>query len=226
EMKQVQVGDTAVLLARVDEKCFALAAHCTHYGAPLAEGALVGDRIICPWHHACFHVTNGDMIEPPALDALPSFPVRVEGEDIFVDLPDEATDRRVPTMADPYAKADDRIFAIIGGGAAGYAAAQTLREDGFKGRVIMITAEDRLPYDRPNLSKDYLNGHAEPEWMPLRPDDFYETHAIEIMRGKKVSKVAKAKKEIKFESGESLEYDQLLIATGGTPRTLNVPGAE
>jgi len=226
EMKQVQVGETPIVLARVDGTCFALAAHCTHYGAPLADGALVGDRIICPWHHACFHVTNGDMIEPPALDSLPSFPVRIEGDNIFVDIPNEPADRRVPTMAEPYAKADDRIFAIVGGGAAGYAAAQTLREDGFKGRVIMITAEDRLPYDRPNLSKDYLQGHAEPEWMPLRPDDFYEAHAIEVIRGKKVSNVAKNKKEIKFESGEILEYDRLLIATGGVPRTLDVPGAD
>jgi NADPH-dependent 2,4-dienoyl-CoA reductase/sulfur reductase-like enzyme/nitrite reductase/ring-hydroxylating ferredoxin subunit len=226
EMKQVQMGETPVLLARVNGECFALAAHCTHYGAPLAEGALVGDRIICPWHHACFHVTNGDMIEPPALDSLPSFPVRIEGDDIFVDLPADPPDRREPTMAEPYAKADDRIFVIIGGGAAGYAAAQTLREDGFKGRIVMITAEDRLPYDRPNLSKDYLHGHADPEWMPLRPEDFYGSHSIEVMRGRKVAAVEKGKKEIKLESGEIIEFDGLLIATGGVPRTLSVPGAD
>ena len=68
------------------------------------------------------------------------------------------------------AQKDGRTFVILGGGAAGYMAAQTLREVGFQGRVLMITREDRLPYDRPNLSKDYLQGHAEPGWMPLRPD--------------------------------------------------------
>ena len=78
---------------------------------------------------------------------------------------------------------------ILGGGAAGYSAAQTLREEGFRGRVVMITREDRMPYDRPNLSKDYLQGNAEPEWMPLRPDEFFDEHKIEVLSRKEVSQV-------------------------------------
>jgi len=168
EMKEVQAGTTPVLLARVDGKCYALAAHCTHYGATLAEGYLSGDRIVCPWHHACFNARNGNLEEPPALDSLANYPVRVDGDDIFVDLPANPEDRRTPEMATPNTKADDRTFAIVGGGAAAYAAAQTLREDGYEGRIVIVTSEDRKPYDRPNLSKDYLQGTAEPEWMPLR----------------------------------------------------------
>ena len=96
EMKEVSVRETPILLVRMDDKCHALAAHCTHYGAPLAEGALVDGRIICPWHHACFNAATGDMLEPPALDSLPSFPVTVEGDDIYIALPEQPVDRRTP----------------------------------------------------------------------------------------------------------------------------------
>jgi NADPH-dependent 2,4-dienoyl-CoA reductase/sulfur reductase-like enzyme/nitrite reductase/ring-hydroxylating ferredoxin subunit len=225
ELKEVKVGETPVLLARIEGKCYALAAHCTHYGAPLAEGYLSGDRIVCPWHHACFNARTGELEEPPALDSLANYPVTIDGDDVVVDLPDDAADRRTPMMAIPDTASDDRTFVIIGGGAAGYAAAQTLREDGFVGRIVMVTPEENLPYDRPNLSKDYLQGSAEPEWMPLRPSDFYSEHGIKIIR-ERVKRVAKGSKEIEFESGGKLEFDSLLIATGGVPRTIDLPGSD
>jgi NADPH-dependent 2,4-dienoyl-CoA reductase/sulfur reductase-like enzyme/nitrite reductase/ring-hydroxylating ferredoxin subunit len=226
EMMQVAAGATNILLARVDGKYHAVGATCPHYGAPLAEGALCGERIICPWHHACFNVTTGDLEEPPALDALPHYEVRVENENVIVRLPEDAPDRRTPPMTKPDTAADARLFVVLGGGAAGYAAAQTLREDGFKGRVLMVTREDRLPYDRPNLSKDYLQGHAEPEWMPLRPDEFFNEHGIEVLRGKEVTRVDAKAKTVSFKGGEQLAYDALLVATGGAPRTLQIAGSE
>ena len=225
-LREVQVGSTPVLLARVEGNCYALAAHCTHYGAPLAEGYLSGDRIVCPWHHACFNARTGGLEEPPALDSLASYPIRIEGDDIFVDLPSELEDRRTPVMTSPDLNADNRVFVIIGGGAAGYMAAQTLREDGFRGRILMITPEDRLPYDRPNLSKDYLQGSAEPEWMPLRPNDFYDRYGIEVLRGQRVRQISAAEKKVLLENGDSLAYDKALVATGGTPRRLDIPGSE
>ncbi|HEX8142304.1 MAG TPA: FAD-dependent oxidoreductase [Pyrinomonadaceae bacterium] len=226
EMKQVSAGGTDILLARIGGKYHAVGAYCTHYGAPLVEGALSNERIVCPWHHACFNVTTGDLEEPPALDALPCYGVRVEGESVIVSLPDEITDRRTPAMTKRDSSSDGRLFVILGGGAAGYAAAQALREDGFQGGVLMITREDRTPYDRPNLSKDYLQGHAEPEWMPLRADEFYAEHTIEVLRGKEVARVDAAGKTITFKDGDTLTCDSLLIATGGTPRRLNVPGSD
>src|SRR6476469_7555273 len=114
EMKEVQAGTTPVLLARVDGQCYALAAHCTHYGAPLAEGYLSGDRIVCPWHHACFNARNGNLEEPPALDSLAAYPIRIEDDEIFVDLPAETADRRTPEMAARDTNSDDRTFAIVG----------------------------------------------------------------------------------------------------------------
>jgi len=226
EMKEVSVGETRILLARVDDKFHAVSATCPHYGGPLAEGVLCGTRVVCPWHHAAFNIVNGDLEDPPALDALISYDVRVEGERILVNVPDDAKDRRTPEMVRHDALSDPRQFVIIGAGAAGYAAAQTLREEGFRGSLVMITREDRAPYDRPNLSKDYLHGHAEPEWMPLRPEQFYRGHDIKLLLNKEVSRVEPHAKKITFESGETMDYDALLVATGGAPVRLNIPGSD
>jgi apoptosis-inducing factor 3 len=219
EMKEVEAGGTKILLARARGKCFAVGAHCTHYGAPLVDGFLSGERIVCPWHHACFDAATGDVEEPPAFDALPRFDVNIEDDQILVHVPENAPDRRTPPMTKKDAR-DKRQFVILGGGAAGFMAAQTLREEGFAGRVLMITRENRLPYDRPNLSKDYLQGHAEPAWMPLRDDEFFTENDIEIWREKEVAKVDVAAQTIAFSDGKILEFDSLLIATGGVPRRL------
>lgn len=225
-MKQVKINETEILLARVDGKFYATGAHCTHYGAPLAKGALCGNHVICPWHHAWFNVTNGDLLEPPALNALPHYEVQVDGENVIVKIPDNPSDHRIPDMVSCDVSKDNRIFAILGGGAAGYAAAQTLREDGFRGRIIMISRESRLPYDRPNLSKEYMQGEAEPEWMPLRPDDFFKKHDIELFMKKEVSKIDHNAKTIHFDDGDTMQYDTLLLASGGKPRHIDIPGSD
>lgn len=219
EMKEITVDGTKVLLARVGDNCYAVGAHCTHYGAPLVKGVLSGERVVCPWHHACFDITTGNLEEPPAFDSLPRFNVTVDNDEILVSLPQIVLDRRTPEMAKRDVL-DKRTFFILGAGAAGYMAAQTLREDGFAGRIVMITRESRLPYDRPNLSKDYLAGNADPAWMPLRPDDFFDDYAIEVLREREVTNVDAAGKTITLNDGENLEYDALLIATGGMPRKL------
>ena len=226
EMKEVQVSETQILLVRAGDRFHAVSATCPHYGAPLVEGALCGTRVVCPWHHAVFNVVNGNLEEPPALDALVSYAVRVESEQILVSVPEEPHDRRTPTMAACDPIADSRQFVIIGAGAAGYAAAQTLREEGFRGNVVMITRENRTPYDRPNLSKDYLHGHAEPEWMPLRSNEFFSEHGIKLLLNREVARVDARTKTITFEGGEMMDYDALLVATGGTPVRLNIPGSD
>jgi NADPH-dependent 2,4-dienoyl-CoA reductase/sulfur reductase-like enzyme/nitrite reductase/ring-hydroxylating ferredoxin subunit len=226
EMKEFNAGETRILLARVDDQFHAVSASCPHYGAPLAEGALCGTRIVCPWHHAVFNVTNGDLEEPPALDSLVHYGVRIEGERVIVNLPDETQDRRPVTMVKSDTLADPRQFVIVGAGAAGYAAAQTLREEGFRGSIVMITRDDRVPYDRPNLSKDYLHGHADPEWMPLRSQEFFNEHDIKLILNREVARIDARAKAIMFESGETMDYDAALIATGGAPIRLNIPGSD
>lgn len=226
EMKEFSAGETRILLARVGDQFHAVSASCPHYGGTLAEGALCGTHVICPLHHAVFNVVNGDLVEPPALDALVSYDVRVEGERVMVRVPEDASDRRSVSLVKRDSAADPRQFVIIGAGAAGYAAAQTLREEGFRGQVVMITREDRAPYDRPNLSKDYLHGHADPEWMPLRPQEFFAEHDIQLLFNREVMRVDARAKTIVFEGGDTMDYDALLVATGGAPVRLNIPGSD
>jgi len=226
ETKKIEIDDHEILLARIDGKYYAVSGACPHYGASLAEGVLSGERLYCPWHHACFHAKTGELHEPPARDALSKFEVKIDGENVILKLPQKIKPNQIPEMAKHNPQADERTFVILGAGAAGNMAAQTLREDGFQGRIIMITSENRLPYDRPNLSKSYLKGEAEPEWMPLRSKKFYDAHDIEIMLQKKVTRVTPSSKSLSFEDGISVQYDKLLLAPGAIPRRLNVPGAD
>ena len=225
EMREVVVGETKVLLVRLQGKFYAIGGECTHYGGPLAEGALSGHRVTCPWHQAVFDAMNGDLEEPPALDAEPCYTVRVEGDDVIVKVPEKAEGRRTPAMVrrDP---ADNRTLVVLGAGAAGNAAAETLRQDGFTGRVVMITQEPRLPYDRPNLSKGYLSGDAGPEALPWRTPEFYRDHDIEVLAGQRVARVEVPLKTLTFADGSTLTYDGLLLATGGVARRLKIPGAQ
>ncbi|MFZ5447152.1 MAG: FAD-dependent oxidoreductase [Thermodesulfobacteriota bacterium] len=224
DMREVVVGKTKVLVVRIKGRFYAIGAECTHYGGPLIDGALNGHRIVCPWHQAVFNVMNGNQEEPPALDAQPCYEVRVEEGDVIVTVPDIAESRRTPYMVrrDP---ADGRTFVILGAGAAGSVAAETLRQDGFVGRVVMITGEQRLPYDRPNLSKGYLSGEAGPDTLPWRTPEFYREHDIEAILGRPVARVEHPRKTLTFEDGGSMSYDALLLATGGVPRPLEIPGA-
>jgi len=226
EMREISVDEVKILLARVGDNYHAVSATCPHYGGPLAEGTLCGTRVVCPWHHAAFNVVNGNMEDPPALDSLVSYSLRVDGERIMLSLPEEAEDRRMPAMCKRDTSVDSRQFVIIGAGAAGYAAAQTLREEGFRGNVVLLTREDRAPYDRPNLSKDYLHGHADPAWMPLRGEEFFKEHDITLLLNREVTSVDARRKTITFESGETMDYDALLVATGGAPVRLNIPGSD
>jgi NADPH-dependent 2,4-dienoyl-CoA reductase/sulfur reductase-like enzyme/nitrite reductase/ring-hydroxylating ferredoxin subunit len=223
-MKQVAVDGGDILLTRVKEEISALGAFCTHYGAQLGKGHLSGDTIVCPSHHACYCARSGDLKEPPALNSLPKFDVEVRGDDIVVKLPEKIGRMRVPEMVSPDPARDPRTFVILGAGAAGNAAAQSLREVGFQGKILMISNEKELPYDRPNLDKDYLQGDAKDEWMPLRSEKFFTNRGIELMLGSYVTGVDTRSRAIAFETGESLRYDKLLLATGSIPRKLNVPG--
>ena len=226
EMRQVSVGDNEILLVRVEDEFFATAAHCTHYGAPLEKGILNGEKVICPWHNACFHIKSGNLEEPPALDALPRFSVRVEGEDLIVQLPEEIPAQRIPEMVKHNSQKDNRTFAILGAGAAGSAGAETLRQAGFTGRVVMLTREDILPLDRTALSKKYLQNDSAKDSLVLRSLEFYKEWDIEVYSHKAVTKVEAAKKTITFDDNTTLEYDALLVATGSKARNLKVPGAD
>jgi len=205
------VGDEAVLLSRRGDDFFAVSESCTHYGAPLADGLVDGDRVHCPWHHACFSLRTGEALAAPAFDALKQWKVQVDADQVFV----RATldDRRQPA---PHQHSLRRI-AIIGGGAAGFAAAEMLRRRGFAGELALLSGDSDPPCDRPNLSKDYLAGGAPPEWIPLKPPEFYRDNGIDLRLGTAIARIDVKQRQIVSTAGDVIAYEALLLATGASP---------
>ena len=230
-------GGPQALLTRQQGQVHAFAPNCPHYGAPLEKGKVVNGKLICPWHHACFKLESGHLCEPPALDDLPKFAVREQAGRILVQVPASppaSTDKPAatptaevggtPPAAAP-APADARTFVIIGGGAAGGFAAQTLRKEGFTGRIVLISSEEPVPYDRTKLSKAYLAGKAQPATLPLRQRDFYEAQKIEWRPNTHATGLDLASQEIQLAGQPPLPYDQLLLAPGSVPNLLpQLPG--
>lgn len=226
-MKEVAAGDRKILLANVAGTIQALTGTCPHYGAPLAEGTLCGSRLRCPWHQGCFDIATGDLLEPPPLVSLRRYDVRVDGDDVVVRVPADAEPYRDPATAAAAARdpADGRNFVILGAGAAGEMAAQTLRQAGYRGRIHLVGVEAEIPYDRPALSKNYLAGQNLDHPLPLQPPEFYLRHGIERV-ARRARSLAPADRIVRFDDGSALACDALLIATGAVPRTLDVPGAD
>ena len=117
-------------------------------------------------------------------------------------------------------------FVIVGGGLAGAKAAETLREEGFEGRVVLLTDEPEPPYERPPLSKGYLLGNDERDKAFVHPQPWYGEHDIDLRLGARVTSLDPGAHEVELEGGERIGYDKLLLATGSEPRRLDVPGAD
>lgn len=218
QLKEVQVGDTDVLLARADGQFYALHPKCTHYQGPLAKGLLNGHRLVCPWHNACFDVRDGHRLEAPALNGLPTHEVRIENDQVFVRLTTNKESLENPMVTpDP---TNGETYVIVGGGGAATFAAEGLREGGFTGKITVLTESQERPYDRPNCSKDYLQGEAPNEWMPLRTEEFYQDYGIDIRTNQRVTSLDPTTKQIELASGETLTYDKALVCTGGQPNLL------
>ncbi len=218
------VGDEAVLLSRRGDDFYAVGATCTHYSGPLAEGLVVDDTVRCPWHHACFSLKTGEALHAPAFSPLPCWKVDRRGDKIFVqDKMEPVLPRRAADMA--RAELPARIV-IVGGGAAGFAAAEKLRREQYEGELVMVSGEEAPPVDRPNLSKDYLAGKAPEDWIPLRPDSFYSENGIELRLGVQATAIDVRAREVVLDGGTRLAYDRLLLATGAEPVRLSIPGAE
>ena len=178
------VGEEDVLLVRWGHDIFAVGAHCTHYHGPLADGLVVGETVRCPWHHACFDFRTGEALEAPALSPIACWPVEQRDGNIWVS---EKHEQPQPKPRGKITGSAPEKIVIVGGGAAGFAAAEMLRREHYQGSIVMLSSDDALPYDRPNLSKDYLAGSAPFDYVPLRQESFYLENNIETRLGQRLS---------------------------------------
>ena len=239
-----QVDAEDVILVRRGGEFFAVGAVCTHYHGPLSDGLVVGDTVRCPWHHACFSLRTGEALRAPALDPISCWRVEKVGDKAFVweKLAQAAAKTAVvssksspnsspnsssnsSSKSSSNSRALPASVVIVGGGGAGLAAADMLRREGYDGTLTMISADDSPPYDRPNLSKDFLAGTAPDDWIPLRSSEYYSDRRIDLVLGSLVSSLDIRRRQVKLESGRTYEFGALLIATGAEPIRLQIEGA-
>jgi len=215
-----RVGDDEVLVVRQGDEVLAIGAHCTHYHGPLGEGLIVDGTVRCPWHHACFDLRTGEALRAPALSPVACWKVEQRDGKIFVRDKLEQPQAKRRTIS---AKAPDKIV-IVGGGAAGFAAAERLRRERYQGSIVMLSNDSAAPVDRPNLSKDYLAGTAPEEWVPMRDDGFYAENKIDLRLKANVAGIDVRGRTVALADGKTVAYDRLLLATGAEPVRLPIPG--
>jgi len=210
-----------ILLTRLKGEFYATSPNCSHAKRELATGVANGFEVVCPWHDAAFDLRTGQPTRGPALKALETYPVTVKDGKVSVALP-----RTLEKFKDaPMAKRDPKntqTFAIIGGGAAAMGACETLRQEGFTGRIVLITNEPHLPYERTVLTKNILKTADE---LLMRPAEFYQKNDIEVMLNTTVSNLDSMTKEVTFAGGaKPMKFDKVLVATGSSPKKLPVAG--
>ncbi|CAE7335393.1 AIFM3 [Symbiodinium natans] len=238
-MREVKMeGGGAVLVHRHQGEFFVTSPACAHYGAPLRKGiSSAGGRggpptVTCPLHDATFDLRTGQVVRGPSVDGIAVYKSEVKNGVLYADIPPElvAGTGKHPKVLKQMTKrtsADQRVFALLGGGPASLAAAETLRQEGFVGRIVMLTREPHLPYDRVQLSKAL---DKPVEKLLLRPEGFYKDYDIEVVRNACVTKLDTKTQTVHYTSGdaqkETVHFDKVLVATGGTPRKLFVPGSD
>lgn len=227
-----------VLLVHVEPNWFAIGGKCTHYGAPLDQGVLVSETIRCPWHHGCFDLRNGAASCAPPLNDLPVYDVAIENDIVRIVGRRDRGRLKSEEHRARGSRAPERVLfeenpanapasvVILGAGAAGNACAEMLRREAYRGPITVIDPDPDAPYDRPNLSKDYLAGNAPEEWLPLHPKEFYDEQHIEILSGIEARNIDVRSKSVQLSDGTSRTYDRLLIALGASPIKLDIPGSD
>ncbi|KAH6713036.1 hypothetical protein BKA61DRAFT_485121 [Leptodontidium sp. MPI-SDFR-AT-0119] len=225
EKREVEVegiDEGKVLLCNVGGKVSALGSKCTHYGAPMVKGVLTGDgRITCPWHGACFKASNGDIENAPAIDSLPSFQLTEKNGSVYITGEQQIIkgSRRKPNVKISGAQSAEKVV-IVGGGSGALGTLEALRENGYRGSITLIGSEGVLPYDRTKLSKALIDDHSK---IALRNEDWFKEGSVDAISDE-VTAVDFSGKKVSTKSGSSYSYSKLVLATGGTPRSLPLPG--
>ncbi|KAI9835433.1 MAG: hypothetical protein M1819_002351 [Sarea resinae] len=215
------VEDGKVLIVKYADKVHATSPNCTHYGAPLMKGVVTGEgRLTCPWHGACFSVATGDVEDAPALDPLAKFEVYERDGAVYIrGDEEEIINGRRETNFSCLAEGSEKVV-IIGGGSGTIGALHGLRGGGYKGHITVISQEDYPPIDRTKLSKALLADVSKAAWHSA---DFYSDADIDRITDR-VTKVDFGGKTVTGESGKQYQYTKLILASGGTPKQLPLPG--
>lgn len=213
---RVPVGETGIILIREQETVKAFQGKCPHSGAPLEQGAILKGRLVCPWHKANFNLSDGSVCEPLALSDLTRYPVRIENGMVQVDP------EPLPPLYSFKADQQEPVFVILGTGVAGAAAAWTLRREGFRGRLVLVDRESEAPYDRTVLTKFVPSGKMKiSDVPPLLKDDF---SPYAERKQADVERLDTRQQQLWFADGSTLNYDKLLIASGGIPQRPDLEG--
>ncbi len=213
-----KVGEEDVLLVRGTTRVFAVGAKCTHLGAPLAKGMVVGDAVRCPWHHACFNAETGEATVAPAFQPLARWGVETRNGRVAV------RDRLGPPGRPPRPEGAGPVV-VAGAGAGGFAVADALVRLGYAGPVTMVGQDPEAPYDRTLLSKDFLDGKAGEDKLPIEGEGLAE-RGVDLRLGVAVEAIERETKRVRLADGTTLPYASLVLATGSEPRRLTVPGAD
>ncbi|WP_102106823.1 FAD-dependent oxidoreductase [Oceaniglobus roseus] len=218
----VELDGVKVVLVRDGDAVHALAGTCPHRGVPLKNGIVHEGSLVCPAHRARFALATGALEAPPACEALARYPVRVVDGAVLVTVESDTPQHPLPDFADR--GEDARSFVIVGSGAAGWRAAETLRREGFGGTITVVSDEDRGPLDRVELSKSYLKGEETPDTPVTRKAEDLDRVGVTWKRDHARAIDTEAAELVLANSGERVRYDRLLVATGSDARHLGVSG--
>lgn len=171
---------------------------------------MVDGTIRCPWHHACFDLRTGEALRAPAFDPLSCWVVELRSDRVFVH--NKSSQPKALKNGKSVSDTSERIV-IVGGGAAGFATAETLRRAKFAGSIVMLSNDASAPVDRPSLSKDYLAGNAPEDRVPLRPESFYSENAIDLRAATEVVRLDPGSREIALSDGQSIAAGSVSAST-------------
>lgn len=177
---------------------------------------LISNKLFINRHGACFNLSNGDIEDFPGPDPIPCYQVTIDQGKVKVRAKKSElqTNKRTHVMAKRQDN-DFRTFIVVGGGPSGAVCAENLRARGFTGRIVLISNESILPYDRPKLSKVM---DAKSEAVQLRTQAFYDDNCIEVMLNTSASSLDSENKEVTLSNGYKIKYDKIYIATGSSAR--------
>ena len=218
-----QDDDSIILLTRDDDEFHAFDGKCPHAGADLGNGLRCGHRVVCPWHHATFDSRDGTLLEPIAIEGLTQYELTDDGDNVTVDISAKIN------AAIEKDKLTDTHTVIVGGGAAGFMTANQLRQTGYGGKITLISADDKAPYNRPLLSKAFLAGNMSEDKLLLGGSDWASNNDIELRLNQTVSKILSNERILTVTNNgenETVTADFLVVATGASANVPPITGAD